>query len=184
MAGWVELEAWISNLPPDDRALLSRYTALDLPEDPATVAATLRGYAQRSLDSTPSVLLATAGAQAAQSGEDDFARRIGGAALDFAVTSEERRIAHVCLAQTHFRRRREAAELEAFVAHCRAAVDLGHTGTFCYERLAVLYEYRGDLDSAIEICRRAVEALSGAGDVRSAERFQSRLDRLSAKRAG
>lgn len=74
--------------------------------------------------------------------------------------------------------------MEAFVAHCRAAVDLGPSGTFCYERLAVLYEYRGDLDGAIEICRRAVEALSGAGDARSAERFQGRPDRLSAKRAG
>ncbi|HEX2728938.1 MAG TPA: hypothetical protein VHM16_04235 [Rubrobacteraceae bacterium] len=184
MAGWADLEVLISNLSPDDRALLSRYTALDLSAGPDAVAATLRAFAQRSPDSTPSVLLATAGAHAAQAGEEDFARRIGGAALDIAATSEERRIAHVCLAQTHFRRRRDGAELEAFIAHCRAAVDLGHTGTFCYERLAVLYEYRGDLDGAIEICRRAVNALSGAGDDRSAGRFKRRLARLSAQRAG
>lgn len=183
MTGWADLEALISTLPPDDRGLLGRFTALDLPEDPDAVASALRAYARQSPDSAPSVLLAAAGAQAAQAGKEDFARRIGGAALDLAASSEERRIAHVCLAQTHFRRRREAAELDAFIAHCRAAVDLGHPGTFCYERLAVLYEYRGDLDGAVEICRRAVEALSGAGDARSAGRFQSRLDRLSAKRS-
>lgn len=184
MAGWVDFADIISNLSPDNRALLSSFTALDLPEDPTAVADTLRAYAEQSPDGTPAVLLATAGSQAAQAGEEDFARRVGGLALGLAATSEERRIAHVCLAQTHFRRRREAAELEAFVMHCRAAMDLGHTGTFCYERLAVLYEYRGELDDAIEICRRAIEALFGAGDYRSAKRFQSRLDRLSTKRAG
>lgn len=184
MAGWADLETLVSNLPPCDRALLSRYTALDLSADSGAVAATLRAYAERSPNSTPSVLLAAAGAQAAQAGEEDFARRIGDAALDLAADSEELRVAHVCLAQTHFRRRREAAELGAFIAHCRAAVDLGPSGTFCYERLAVHDEYRGDLDSAIEICRRAVEGLFTAGDTRSAKRFQSRLDKLSAKRAG
>ena len=78
----------------------------------------------------------------------------------------------------HFQNRREEADLLAFEKHCRAAVDLGHAGTFCYERLAALYEYRGDREEATKMCRRAVEVLEASGDARSAERFKRRLQRL------
>ena len=86
---------------------------------------------------------------------------MGAAALEFAETPEERQLAHVCLALAHFQDRREEADLRAFEKHCRAAVDLGHAGTFCYERLAALYEYRGDREEAASICRHAVEVLEG-----------------------
>ncbi|HET7479808.1 MAG TPA: hypothetical protein VFJ72_09890 [Rubrobacteraceae bacterium] len=184
MSEWQTLTALIAGLSRQDRMLLSRFKALELPEDPDAAAEALRVHERLSPGATPSMLLATAGSQAALAGEEAFARRIGEAALDLAEDSEERRISHVCLAQIYFRHRREEAALEEFVAHCRAAVDLGHTGTFCYERHAALYEYRGDLDGAIEVCSRAVEALSGAGDARSAGRFRRRIDRLSAKRGG
>jgi hypothetical protein len=58
-------------------------------------------------------------------------------------------------------------------------VDLRHAGTFCYERLAALYEYRGDREETAGVCRRAVEVLEASGDARSAERFRRRLQRLS-----
>ncbi|HEV3477543.1 MAG TPA: hypothetical protein VG127_08685, partial [Rubrobacteraceae bacterium] len=96
-----------------------------------------------------------------------------------AETPEERELAHVCLAQAHFQNRREEEDLLAFEEHCRAAIDLGHAGSFCYERLAALYEYRGDREEAAEVCRRAAEILEATGDARSAERFRRRLQRLS-----
>ena len=105
------------------------------------------------------------------------ARAVGAAALEAAESLEERQLAHVCLARIHFQDRREREELEAFEEHCRAAVRLGHAGTFCYERLATLYEYRGQLDEAERVCRLAVEALREE-DPRSIGKFEKRLRRL------
>ena len=171
------LASFLAALPEEDRARFSRYAALDLPEDPAALTATLMAYAAQNL--TASDLLATTGPRAALSGDLDLARSLGAAALELAETPEERELAHVCLAQAHFQNRREEEDLLAFEEHCCAAIDLGHAGTFCYERLAALYEYRGDREEAAEVCRRAVEVLEATGDARSAERFRRRLQRLS-----
>ncbi len=172
MGSWEDLASFLAALPEEDRARFSRYAGLDLPGEPD--AAALRAYA-----ASASGLLATTGAQAGLSGDLDLARSLGTAALEFAETPQERQLAHVCLAQTHFQNRREEADLLAFEEHCRAAVELGHAGTFCYERLAALYEYRGDREEAARVCRRAVEVLETSGDARSAERFRRRLRRLS-----
>ena len=182
MGSWDELAELLSNLTREDRDLFSRHAALDLPSEPESATAVLRAYAAENPDATPSGLLATTASQAGFAGERGLARRMGAAALEFAGTNEERQLAHVSLAQVHFRDRREEEELAAFERHCRAAVELGHAGTFCYERLATLYEYRGEIESAISVCRRAVEALGGAGDHRSVGRFEGRLERLSAKK--
>jgi hypothetical protein len=177
VGSWEALASFLIALPEEDRARFSRYAALDLPEDPAALTAKLRAYAAQNL--TASDLLATTGTRAALSRDLDLARSLGAAALELAETPEERELAHVCLAQAHFQNRREEEDLLAFEEHCRAAIDLGHAGTFCYERLAVLYEYRGNREEAAEVCRRAVEALEAAEDARSAERFRRRLQRLS-----
>lgn len=184
MAGWEDLAAFLAALEEEDRERVGRYAAVEIPEDRASVAAALRGYAAANPGTTPATLLATTGSQAGYARDLDFARKIGRAALDLAGTPEEEQLAHVCLAQTHFRNRREEADLEAFVEHCRAAIELGHAGTFCYERLAVLYEYRGEIDDAAAVCRRAVEVLGAAGDERSAGRFRARLERLAGKQDG
>jgi tetratricopeptide (TPR) repeat protein len=181
VGSWEALGSFLAALPEEDRARFSRYAAIDLPEGPEALFATLRAYAAENPAATASGLLATTGAQASSSGDLDLARSLGAAALELAETREERELAHVCLARTHFQNRREEEHLLAFEEHCRAAIDLGHAGTFCYERLAVLYEYRGDLEEAAKVCRRAVEALEGAGDLRSAGRFRRRLQRLLEK---
>jgi tetratricopeptide (TPR) repeat protein len=177
VGSWEALASFLAALPEEDRARFSRYAALDLPEDPAALTATLMAYAAQNL--TASDLLATSGTRAALSRDLELARSLGAAALELAETPEERELAHVCLAQAHFQNRREEEELLAFEEHCRAAIDLGHAGTFCYERLAALYEYRGDREEAVRVCRRAVEILEAAGDARSAERFRKRLSRLA-----
>jgi hypothetical protein len=176
---WENLASFLATLPEEDRARFSRYAALDLPREHEEIARTLRAYAAENPATTASGLLATTGAQAGMAQDPVFARRVGAAALEFAGAPEERQLAHVCLAQTHFRNRREEADLLAFEEHCLAAIDLGHAGTFCYERLAALYEYRGDREEAAKVCRRAVEMLEAAGDARSAERFRKRLSRLA-----
>ncbi len=181
--GWEEVATFLRALPGDDRARFARHAALDLPEDAGGVAAVLEAHAAEH-SSGPVELLAITGARAGSAGDLEFARRLGRAALEASGTPEERQLAHVCLAQTHFKNRREAEDLAAFVGHCRAAVELGHAGTFCYERLAALYEYRGDLNQAAGICQRAIEVLGAAGDARSAGAFRKRLDRLDRKRAG
>ncbi len=178
MGNWDELAGYLVALPQEDLDRFSRHAALDLQADSEAVVAILRAYANENPDTTPSVLLASTASQAGFAGDGDFARRIGGAALEFAETDEERQLAHVSLAQVHFKNRREEEELAAFERHCCAAVDLGHAGTFCYERLATLYEYRGEIESAISICSRAVETLGGTGDHRSSGRFEKRLERL------
>jgi hypothetical protein len=155
-----------------------------VPEEPRAVSATLQTYAAQNPAATASELLATTGARAGSAQDLGFARTMGAAALEFARTPEERQLAHACLAQIHFQNRREERDLLAFEEHCRAAIDLGHPGTFCYERLAVLYEYRGDPEEAAKVCRRAVEALESSGDPRSAERFRRRLQRLSEEEIG
>jgi hypothetical protein len=179
MGCWEDLASFLGALPEEERARFSRYAAVDLPEEPDAVTRTLRAYAAENPAATASGLLATTSAQAGFSGDLDLARSLGAAALEFAETLEERQLAHVCLAQAHFQSRREEGSLLAFEEHCRAAIDLGHAGTFCYERLAALYEYRGDREEAARICRRAVEVLEASGDGRSAERFRRRLQRLS-----
>ena len=179
-AGWRELASYLAALSEEERTSFSRYAALGLPDEREDVEATLLAYAAQNPEANPSGLLATTGAQAGLGGDLGLARRLGAAALDLADTPEERQLAHVCLAQTHFRNRREEADLAGFVEHCRAAVDLGHAGTFCYERLATLYEYRGELEAAMWVCRRAVEVLDAA-DPGSAERFRRRLRRLADK---
>ena len=179
MNGWEDLARYLAGLPEKDRTRFSRYAGLELSGDEDAAVRTLRIYAAENPSVTPSGLLATTGAQAGFARESGFARRMGSAGLEFAATDEERQLAHVSLAQTHFQNRRDVEELRRFEEHCRAAVDLGHAGTFCYERLAALYEYRGNLEEAIRICRRAVEALEAAGDHRSALKLRKRLERLS-----
>jgi hypothetical protein len=179
--GWAELATFLASLPDEDRARVSSYAALVLPDDEESIVTVLSVYAARNPTVTPSALLATTGAGAGAGGDLDFARTLGRVALDLAEEPEDRQLAHVSLAQTHFRNRRDEADLAGFIEHCRAAMHAGHAGTFCYERLAVLYEYRGEREEAAEICRRAVEVLEAAGDPRSADRFRKRLDRLSRK---
>jgi hypothetical protein len=184
VGSWDDVAMLLASLPGEDRALFSRYAAVEVPEEPRAVSATLQTYAAQNPAATASGLLATTGARAASVGELGFARAMGAAALELAETAEESQLAHVCLAQIHFQNRREEADLLAFEEHCRAAIELGHGGTFCYERLAALYEYRGDPGEAASVCRRAVEALESSGDPRSAERFRRRLQRLSGDRPG
>ncbi len=179
--GWAELATFLASLPDEDRARVFSYAALVLPDDEEGIVAVLSVYAAGNPTVTPSALLATTGAGAGAGGDFDLARTLGRAALDLAKEPEDRQLAHVSLAQTHFRNRRDEADLAGFIEHCRAAVRAGHAGTFCYERLAVLYEYRGETEEAAEISRRAVEVLEAAGDPRSADRFRKRLDRLLRK---
>ena len=175
---WGDLASFLVTLSDEDRARFSRYAGVDLPGEREDIVRMLHDYAAGNPATTASGLLATTGAQAGMARDLSFARLVGAAALEFAGTPDDRLLAHVCLAQVHFRNRRKEADLLAFEEHCRAAIDLGHTGTFCYERLAALYEYRGDRDEATRVCRRAVETLESAGDARSAERFRRRLGRL------
>lgn len=179
--GWARLAAFLASLPNEDRARVSSYAALDLPEEEESIVAVLLVYAVENPTVTPPALLATTGAGAGAGGDFDLARTLGRVALDLAEEPEDRQLAHVSLAQTHFRNRRDEADLASFIEHCRAAVRAGHAGTFCYERLAVLYEYRGEREEAADISRRAVEVLEAAGDSRSADRFRKRLDRLLRK---
>ena len=178
MGEWEDLASFLASLRSEDRARFSRYAALDLTEEP-DAAVTLRAYAAENPLTTASGLLATTAAMAGLARDLAFAYLAGGAALEFAETLEDRQLAHACLAQAHFQNRRNEADLLAFEKHCRSAIDLGHAGTFCYERLAALYEYRGDREEAARVCRRAVELLRASGDARSAERFKRRLRRLS-----
>ena len=181
MTSWDDLARFLGSLPPDDLGRISRYSSLDLTGGPEAISSALSAYARENPEATPSILLSTTCSQAAFARDMDLAHRIGPEALELAETDEERQLAHVSLAQLHFQNRREEEELEAFVEHCREAIRLGHAGTFCYERLAVLYEYRGQLEEAEEVCRRAVEVLEQAGDARSADRFRKRLERISEK---
>ncbi len=181
MGSWEELASFLASLPDEDRVRVSSYAALGLPADAKGVATVLWAYAVENPSVTPSALLATTGARAGTSGDLDLARTLGRAALELAEGSEDLQLAHVSLAQTHFQNRRDEADLAAFVEHCQAAIEIGHAGSFCYERLAALYEYRGEKKEAAEICRRAIEVLGAAGDPRSAARFRKRLDRLSRK---
>jgi hypothetical protein len=179
--GWSELAGYLSSLGGDDRERFSRYAGLDLPASPGNeeaVSELLESYAKSNPADTPAGLLATTGAQAGFAGDATFALRLGRASLELSRTADDRALANVSLAQTHFQGRRDEEELALFEHHCRAAIEDGHSGTFCYERLATLYEYRGWLDEAESVCRRAVEVL-GREDPRSMGKFQKRLDRIS-----
>ncbi|MDP8953070.1 MAG: hypothetical protein M3N18_12710 [Actinomycetota bacterium] len=178
---WEELATFLASLPEEDRARASSYAILDLPADAEGIAAVLSAYAAENPSATPAALLATTGARAGASGDLALARTLGRAALDLAEGPEDLQLAHVFLAQTHYKNRRDEADLAGFVEHCHAAIRAGHAGTFCYERLAALYECRGENEEATRICRRAIEALEAAGDPRSAASFRKRLDRLSRK---
>ncbi|QYJ17057.1 hypothetical protein Rxycam_02894 [Rubrobacter xylanophilus DSM 9941] len=173
-----ETAAFLAGLSPRERESFFRFSGVELPSDPVEAE---RRLAEAPVE--PVALLATAAARAA--GEvPDLARRLGEAALHLARSREERQLAHVCLAQVHFRLRRDPEELAAFERHCKEAMDLGHAGSFCYERLAALYEYEGRYEEAVRVCERAVEVLGRAGDELSARRFQGRLDRLRRKATG
>ena len=178
MSDWETLASFLAALPDEDRARFSAHAALDLQGSVEGILRTLRAH-DTGGGASPSFLLATTGAQAGAAGDRELAVKLGRAALDLADAPEDLGLAHVCLAQTYFRNRSDAENLARFVEHCRAAVAAGHAGTFCYERLAVLYEYRGETEEAAEVCRRAVEVLSAAGDDRSAARFRKRLRRLT-----
>ncbi len=178
-SSWDALAAFLASLPDEERARVSFYAALGLPDDVQGIASVLRAYVSENPALTPSSLLAATGARMGAAGDSELARTLGRAALDLAEGPSDLQIAHASLAQTHFKNRRYEAELAAFVEHCRAAIRAGHTGTFCYERLAVLYEYRGEKEEAMEICRHAVEVLEAVGDHRSAMSFRKRLERLS-----
>jgi hypothetical protein len=184
LGDWEDVASFLATLPGEDRARFSRYAALDLTVGPDAAVRTLRTYAAENPATTASGLLATTAARAGLARDLAFAYFVGAAALELAETLEDRQLAHVCLAQVHFQNRRQEADLLAFEEHCRAAIDLGHAGTFCYERLAALYEHRSDREGAAKVCRRAVEVLEVAGDARSAERFMRRLGRLSGGRSG
>lgn len=180
MSDWETLASFLAALDDGDRERFSSHAALDLPEEGFDgILRTLRAYSAASPGASPSSLLATTGMQAGAAGDRDLAVNLGRAALEMADTTGDRGLSHVCLAQIHFRARRDREELARFVEHCREAISAGHPGTFCYERLAVLYEYRGETGEAAEVCRRAVEVLHEAGDERSATRFRKRLERLS-----
>ncbi len=181
MSGWEDLASFLAALTREERDRFSRHAALGLPEDEEGISRTLEGHAEENPDTTPALLLATTGAQAGFARDFELAPKVGSAALELARTDEERQVAHVSLAQTHFQNRRDEAELARFEDHCRAAIELGHAGTFCYERLAALHEYRGEIRAAAGICRRAIEVLDEAGDSRSAEKFEKRLQRLEKK---
>lgn len=183
-AGWNELAALLSTLAQEDIVRFSRYTSLNVSGGPEDISRTLLAYAARNPEATPSTLLATTGSQAAFARDLDFAREMGMRALNLAGTPDDEQLAHVSLAQTYFQNRRDKDSLAAFVEHCRAAIDLGHAGTFCYERLATLYEYRGEIEEAARISRRAVKVLEASGDTRSAVRFQKRLGRLARSHPG
>lgn len=175
--GWSEAAGFLAALPDEQRECFSHYAGLDLPPDEEGIARTLEAYSASNPSDTPSGLLASTGAQAGFSGDREFGVRVGRAALDIAESQQDLALAHVSLAQTHFQNRREEEELALFERHCRAAVAEGHAGTFCYERLATLYEYRGQLDEAERVCRLAVEILEER-DPRSVGKFQKRLRRI------
>jgi hypothetical protein len=181
MASWDELATFLASLPHEDRVRVSFYAALGLPDSAKGIAAVLSVYAAENHLTTPSTLLATTGAQAGTRGDLELAHTLGHAALELAEGPEDLQLAHVSLAQTYFKNRRDEANVEAFVEHCWEAIRAGHAGTFCYERLAALYEYRSKKEEALKVCRRAVEVLEAFGDFRSAAKFQKRLERLSRK---
>ena len=135
---WDELATFLASLSDEDRARFSSYAAIDLPVDAEGISTVLLSYAAENLAATPSVLLATTGTRAGTSGNLVLARTLGRAALNLAEEPGDLQLAHVSLAQTHFQNRRDETDLIAFVQHCRAAIEAGHAGSFCYERLAVL----------------------------------------------
>jgi tetratricopeptide (TPR) repeat protein len=181
IVGWDELATFLASLPEEYRARVSSYAALGLADEAEGIAAVLSAYAAENPLATPSMLLATIGAQAGTRGDLVLAHTLGHAALELAKGPEDLQLAHVSLAQTYFTNRCDEASLGAFVEHCWEAIRAGHAGTFCYERLAALYEYRGDKEEALEVCRRALEVLEAVEDFRSAARFQKRIERLSRK---
>ncbi|WP_273841553.1 hypothetical protein [Rubrobacter calidifluminis] len=181
MSDWEDLAGYVASLPPEEQASFSRHAGMDLTGGQEAAARTLRAYAAGNPGVSPSSFLSSVCSQAAFACDTGMARRAGEAALQLAQSGEDRQLAHVALAQLHFQNRRDKGELDAFERHCLEAVRLGHAGTFCYERLTTLYEYRGQTGKAREICSRAIEVLEGAGDTSSADRFRRRLERFSAR---
>ncbi|CAN5511538.1 hypothetical protein BH20ACT10_BH20ACT10_13110 [soil metagenome] len=180
MSSWSDAALLLASLSDEGRDAFSRHSGIALPddpEDPEGIEAALASHASEN-GGTPAELFASTGAMAGATRDTEFAVSIGEAALEMSETPDERQLAHVCLAQTHFRNRKEEKHLASFEAHCSEAIELGAAGTFCYERLATLYEYRKEYGRAAEVSRRAVDALA---DGRSVERFRGRLARLGEK---
>ena len=121
MSDWEILASFLADLPDEDRERFSAHAALDLPEgNTEDIFRHLQTYAGASPGATPSSLLATTGAQAGATGDRSLALTLGRAALDLADNPGDLGLAHVCLAQTHFRNRGDREELASFVEHCRA----------------------------------------------------------------
>ncbi|MDQ3891605.1 MAG: hypothetical protein M3274_01725, partial [Actinomycetota bacterium] len=74
MSRWDELATFLASLPDTDRARISSYAALGLPDEAEGIAAVLSTYAGENPSATPSVLLASTGARAGTSGDLDLAR--------------------------------------------------------------------------------------------------------------
>lgn len=184
---WRDLIAHLSALDAEDRETLSRHTGTAISEDPDATEKALRGSG--TTDGSPAEFIALVGLRVGLEDADrGLATRLGGVSVQLSVSVGERQLAHACLAQTAFKFRKDPRSLAVFEEHCSEAMALGHAGTFCYERLSVLYEYRGEVGRAIEVCRRAEAALSGAGDTRSAGRFREKAEsigrRSDARRGG
>ncbi|WP_119068973.1 hypothetical protein [Rubrobacter indicoceani] len=176
--GWRDLAHYLSALAAGERESVSAQTGWRLSEDPEE---TLRMLAATLdlLDGAASDFAALAGVRLALEGGDrGLATKLGEVAVQLAGSVGERQLAHACLAQSAFRFRKDPESLAAFERHCEAAIALEHAGTFCYERLAVLYEYRGETESAVEVCEKAAAALSASGDGRSAERFRKKAQAI------
>src|SRR5215216_2274601 len=69
VGSWEDLATLLATLPGEDRALFSRYAAVEVPEEPPAVSATLRTYAAQNPAATASGLLATTGARAGSEGD-------------------------------------------------------------------------------------------------------------------
>jgi tetratricopeptide (TPR) repeat protein len=179
MSSWSELAEFIAALDAEDRAKVGRYAFLELPENAGEIELLLS--APENPAATPAQFVSNVISQAASARDLDLARKLGPVALDAAETPGDLQLAHASLAQAYFQNRRDPESAKSFEKHCRAAIEAGHAGTFCYERLAALYEYRGDLEEALRISHRAAEVLRAAGDERSAARFEKRAERLSRK---
>lgn len=181
MTTWSEFADFLTALDREDRERFGRYAFLQLPETPDAAREVLQEYSRMNPETTPAELVATAVSQASAAGDREFARDLGPVALDAAGSDRERQLAHVAIAQAHFRNRKNPEEMAGFERHCRAAIEAGHAGTFCYERLAALHEYRGELEEVVSLCARATRVLREAGDERSAVRFEQRGERVRRK---
>jgi hypothetical protein len=166
---WDGLATFLVSLSNEGRARFSCYTAVNLPAGVEGISAVLSAYAAENPTATPSTLLATTGAWAGTSGDLVLARP-----YLMSCGSRPRRRARRPSVCPRLARADPSSELSqrggshGFVRHCRAAIEDGHARSFCYERMAVLYEHRAEKKEVAKPCRRAIEILEAAGDRRSA----------------